>query len=170
MKDQTKVYGSFLIIIAVLVIALAGEYLYFHHKLENQSNFANRVMNNQGMPPAGPNAKGRGAPIILGKGANLKTSPIFKYAYQIAPGDLSTDTKQALVGWNIKTQNQNDGSILVTLTPKDSEDQNQQYTVKSGETLYFIEQTPIDDKAGQDKDLNYRDDYGIIVDSSGIIQ
>lgn len=120
-------------------------------------------------PPAGPNFRGRG-PIIMSMGMNLKTSPIFKYAYQIAPGELSNASKKALVGWNINVQNQNDGSTTVTLTPKDSSDQNQQYTIKSGQTLYFIEQTPSDDKSDQDKDLNYRDDYGIIVDSSGIIQ
>jgi hypothetical protein len=42
--------------------------------------------------------------------------------------------------------------------------------VKPGNTLYFIEMTPADDNVDSDKDLNYRDDYGIIVDANGIVQ
>ena len=123
------------------------------------------------MPPAGPNAKGSGrAPIILSKGTNLKTTPLFQFAFQIAPGALSDASKKALIGWNIDSKTQVDGSIVVTLMPKDSDDQDQQYTIKAGQVLYFIEQTPADDKSDSDKDLNYRDDYGIVTDSSGAIQ
>lgn len=123
------------------------------------------------MPPAGPTAKRSGrAPIILSKGTNLKTTPLFQYAFQIAPGDLSDSAKKALVGWTITTEKKSDGSVVVTLTPKDSDDQDQQYTVKSGQVLYFIEQTPADDKSDLDTDLNYRDDYGIVTDASGLIQ
>jgi hypothetical protein len=150
-------------IIVVLIGVLAGGYVYF-----NRTSIAYPVSANV-LPPAGPNAKGRG-PIVMSSGTNLKTSPLFQYAYQIVPSNASVNTKEALIGFAITTQDQNDGSIVVTLTPKDSEGQSQLYTVKSGQTLYFIEQTPADDKADQDKDLNYRDDYGIIVDSNGIIQ
>ena len=122
------------------------------------------------LPPAGPNEKGRPKPIILSKGMNLKTTPLFDYAYQIAPGELSDKAKKALIGMNIDTKTQSDGSIVVTISPKDSEEQNQQYTIKTGQVLYFIEQTPADDKADSDKDLNYRDDYGIITDKDGLIQ
>ncbi|HEX7042701.1 MAG TPA: hypothetical protein VF189_05620 [Patescibacteria group bacterium] len=122
------------------------------------------------MPPAGPNARGGGKPITLGKGTDLKSTPLFKFAYQIAPGTISDNSKKVLTGWNVTTDEQADSSTVVTLTPKDSDDQNQSYTIKSGQILYFIEQTPSDDKTDSDKDLNYRDDYGIITDSKGIIQ
>ncbi len=155
-------------ILAIAVILEGGLLLKNMHSVQPRSNQSAQRTN---LSPARPNAKGKGgAPIIMNKGMNLKSAPLFKFAYQIAPGNLSTSAKQALVGWNITSQNQSDGSIVVTLTPKDSEDQNQQYTIKSGQALYFIEQTPVDDKANQDKDLNYRDDYGIIVDQSGVIQ
>ena len=171
MKDGSKAQLIYIAIIVVLLAAVAGEYFYFKHKISSQAAMMSAVPSATHMPPAGPNAKGRGgAPLIMSKGMNLKTSPLFQYAYQIAPGDLSTSAKQALVGWAVTSKTQADGSLLVTLTPKDSDDQYEQYIVKSGETLYFIEQTPSDDKADQDKDLNYRDDYGIIVDSTGIIQ
>jgi len=164
------------IIIVVLVIVVLGEgfYLWQQHQQKSaiQQQLAMTQTNRQSsMPPAGPNAKRRGgAPIILSKGDNLKTSPLFKFAYQIAPGSVSTDAQKALVGWKIATTKAADGSITVTLKPSDSDDQSQQYTIKSGNILYFIEQTPVDDKADQDKDLNYRDDYGIITDASGVIQ
>lgn len=163
------------IVITVLVIAVIAEgyFLYKSHTAMKQQQMAMTPSTQQkNMPPAGPNAlrRGGGAPIMLGKGDNLKTSPLMKYAYQIAPGSLSADAQKALVGWKIATAKAADGSIVVTLTPSDSDDQNQQYTVKTGQILYFIEQTPADDKADQDKDLNYRDDYGIITDESGIIQ
>lgn len=163
------------IIIAILIVVALGEgfFLIKQRSLAAQSQQATAMqMSKQSkLPPAGPNAKRKGGrPIILTKGMNLKTTPVFKYAYQIAPGNLSPNAKKALIGWKIATTKQTDGTLTVSLTPTDSEDQSQQYVVKSGNTLYFIEQIPFDDKANQDKDLNYRDDYGVIVDKNGIIQ
>ena len=117
------------------------------------------------------NAPARGTkPVFLSKGSNLTTSALKQYAYQIAPGVISDATKQKLTGFTITSVTNPDGSTSVSLTPKDSEDQHQQYTVKTGQMLYFIEQTPMDDKADSDRDLNYRDDYGIITDANGIVQ
>lgn len=160
--------------VLVLIIVLETGYLFVSKKSLNTQNTANpntqnRMNTVRSLPPAGPNAKGNG-PIILSKGMNLKNTPLFRYAYQIAPGTLSSSAEAAMVGWNIVTKTQNDGSVTVTLTPKDSKDQNQQYTVRQGQTLYFIEQTKFDDNPTADQDLNYRDDYGIIVDQNGIIQ
>lgn len=172
MGNKSNTQLIYIAVIVLLLLAVVGEYFYFKNKLITAVRpMGNYYSANPTMPPAGPNARGRGGPpMMMSKGMNLKTSPLFKYAYQIAPGDLSDSTKQALVGWTVSSKNQADGSLLVTLTPKDSSDQYQEYVIKSGQTLYFIEQTPSDDKQDQDQDLNYRDDYGIIVDSSGIIQ
>lgn len=159
------------LLIVVLVVAVVGEGLWIWKEKEKIATLSSQVASSSKMPPAGPNAKGSGrAPIILSKGTNLKTSPIFQYAFQVAPGTLSDAAKKALIGWTIASKTQIDGSIVVTLTPKDSDDQNQQYTVKSGNVLYFIEQTPSDDKDDSDTDLNYRDDYGIVTDANGVIQ
>ena len=171
MKVKSGVKIVYLVIIVVLLLIVSGEFIYFNNKLSSGNTISPSRFGSDNFPLAGPNARGRGGPpVIMSKGMNLKTSPIFKYAYQIAPGDLSASAKQALTGWSVKSETQSDCSLLVTLTPKDSDDQYQQYLVKTGQTLYFIEQTPSDDKADSDTDLNYRDDYGIIVDSGGVIQ
>lgn len=145
---------SLLIILLVAVCAVEGYMLY-------QKKSQPIVAIQSKTPPRIP---------LLKKGDNFNDSPLKKFAYQIAPGPLSSETKQALVGFQIDSQTQTDGSIVVKLTPKDSDDQNMQYTVKNGETLYFIEMTPVDDKGDQDKDLNLRDDYGVITDANGIVQ
>ena len=137
--------------------------------LSAKTQLGNLVEKNK-FPAAGPEARGAAnRPMMIGKGTDLKTTPLFKFVHELAP-TASSDAKKALVGWNVTTTKQSDGSMLVTLTPKDAEDQSQQYTLKSGQVLYFVEQTMGDDNAGSDKDLNYRDDYGIITDQNGIIQ
>jgi len=161
------------VIVILVILAIAeGYFLYKSHtalKMQQQAAMT-QTTQQKTLPPAGPNARGAGRPVIMSKGMNLKTSPLFKYAYQIAPGSVSADAQKALVGWKIKTEKAESGALIVTLTPSDSDDQSQQYTVATGNILYFIEQTPVDDKNDQDKDLNYRDDYGIITDASGVIQ
>ena len=161
------------IVLLVILVIAEGYLLYQSHtalKMQQQTAMT-QITKQKSLPPAGPDSRRKGgAPIIMSKGMNLKTSPIAKFAYQIAPGNMSTDAQKALVGWKIKTEKAESGALIVTLTPSDSDDQSQQYTVATGNVLYFIEQTPVDDKAGQDKDFNYRDDYGIITNSAGVIQ
>jgi hypothetical protein len=154
---------NLLIGLLALVIVLGG--FYFVHK--NSRNDEKQEM----APPraAGPNAKG-GRQMMVGKGTNLKKSPLFAYAYQVYPEKMSEDTTKAIAGFSVKAETQEDGSAVVTFMPKDDEYQKQVYTVKKGMTLYFIEQTPLDDKNDQDKDLNYRDDYGLITNSDGVVQ
>lgn len=106
---------------------------------------------------------------LLTKGMKFVGTPYEKNAYLIAPGDLSIAAQKALVGWNIKKDTLADGSLRVSLIPKDSDDIAQTYTIKPGYSLYFVEITFSDDTSS-DKDLNLRDDYGIIVDKDGIVQ
>lgn len=107
-------------------------------------------------------------PFILSKGMKLSETPISKNTYKIAPGDLSDDAKKAISGWKMLTQINRDGSEIVTLTPTDSDDQKQQYTLAKGNMLYFVESFPGDDQ--NNKDQNLRDDYGIITDATGVVQ
>ena len=158
------------IVIGILVLLLVAEtgYLLVKRQSYHQQIAALMVSKKQNsFPPVGP-AKGAKL-VILSKGANLKTSPLFHFAYEIAP-TMSDAAKTHVTGFSIVSKTQADGSLLVTLTPKDSTDQSQQYTVQKGQTLYFIEQTPFDDKTNSDTDLNYRDDYGVITDANGIVQ
>lgn len=137
-------------VIAVLAIALILEtgYLGFKHS-------------------AKPTRAPIGKPMVLSKGSNLMKSPLAHYAFELVPNRVNA---QALTGWTIDDQKNTDGSQTVTLTPKDSSEQKQVYIIKKGDKLYFIEQTKMDDHAESDVDLNYRDDYGIITNSNGVIQ
>ena len=123
-----------------------------------------------GMMPSGAPPSGAPKPMMAGKGQKLSDSPLAKYAYQIVPGPMSDATKAVLTGFDVKTTAMADGSTQVDLVPKDSDDQYQRYVVKKGQIMYFVEMTPADDKTDSDKDMNYRDDYGLITDANGIIQ
>lgn len=161
-------------ILAVLLVLETGYMFMSTSNVKNSSpaietKTVQRENNNPGATSSAENNRPR-QQIIISKGINFNTTPMFSSAYQVVPGPVSAEAQKALTGFSIKTQSQNDGSMLVTFAPKDSEDQMQQYIVKKGQLLYFIEQTPADDKADSDKDLNYRDDYGIITDANGIVQ
>lgn len=152
------------IAIALLLLVIIGETGYIVTK-KVVTKTASEIAESQ-VTPISP----RPAPVFLKKGDNLLTSQMVKFVHKIDPKNLSDDAKKVTVGFAITSQTQTDGSTIVTFTPKDSDDQNQQYTVKTGQVLYFVEMTPADDKKDADKDLNYRDDYGIITDANGIIQ
>jgi hypothetical protein len=157
------------IILAVLVLVAAAEAAYIH-KLRGQRASLADALGIVSKAASENDPSNRPKPTILAKGMKLADNPIAQNAYKIAP-DVPDDTaKKAMTGFNMTSQPQKDGSVIVNLFPKDDDDQKQQYTVKKGQTLYFIEQTPGDDQADQDKDLNYRDDYGVIVDGNGIVQ
>ncbi len=162
------------LVIGLLALIVVGESGYLAYRHFNKPPMM--ISQNQPGPgangspnQAGPNARG-GRQMMLPKGTNFNSSPLKPYAYQIAPGTISDAVKKVLTGFTVDSVANADGSTTVTLTPKNSEDQHQQYTVKQGQTLFFIEQTPVDDNADSDTDMNYRDDYGIITDANGIVQ
>ena len=153
------------VIIAVLVVAVVveGYFLWKGKPAVMMSGSKTQMMARPSGMPAHP-------PAILTKGDNLLTSAMAQYAHLIAPGTISADSQKYLTGFSVKTTPLPNGSEQVDLVPKDSDDQFQSYVIKAGESLYFIEMTPNDDKTDEDKDLNYRDDYGIITDANGVIQ
>lgn len=159
------------IIIAVLLLVVIAESGYVLKKRHDTGELSGQlaVALKQASEPKAPSTGPK--PMMVKKGDKLADSPVGQFAYKIAPGEISPETKKIMAGFGAVTSKPAaDGSVVVTLTPKDSDDQNQQYTVKTGESLYFVETTPLDDQADMDKDFNYRDDYGIIVDQNGIIQ
>jgi hypothetical protein len=145
-----------IIVLLLLVIGVEGYFL--------------SVKKTAVVPSVRPSGNMPPKPQLITKGLNLTTSSMMQYAYKIAPGDIPAASQKVLTGFSVKSQSMADGSVQVSLIPKDSDDQFQQYIVKPGNTLYFIEMTPADDNVDSDKDLNYRDDYGIIVDANGIVQ
>lgn len=109
-------------------------------------------------------------PQMLTSGMKLSDSPIAKFAYKVAPGTMDDSAKAALVGWSISSVTNKDKSTTVTFTPKNADDQKQVYIVKPGSNLYFVEMSAGDDHADTDEDSNLRDDYGILVDASGMVE
>lgn len=157
---------NILIAVLTLAVVLEGGYIILQrlpgHQVEEIAT--------EGKSHVSPFRPTSAGPQILTKGMPFTTSSVAKYAYEIAPATMSATAKQALLGWNITTKTNKDDSIVVTLTPKNSEDQSQQYTITKGQKLYFVEATPFDDNQGQDIDKNLRDDYGIITDANGLVQ
>lgn len=88
-------------------------------------------------------------------------------SYQIFPGSLSSAAQTALRGFDMTTNPLSGGSTQVTLSAKEPQYRNQTYTVKPGETLYFVDQSSSDDSVSFDAALT--DDTAIIVDSQGYI-
>ena len=156
------------IVIGLIVLAVVVEGGYI--ALQKLPGHQAEEIAKEGKSHLSPFRPNSAAPQILTKGMNFTTSSIAKYAYEVAPASISAQAKQALIGWNITSKINTDGSMLITLTPKNSEDQSQQYTITKGQKLYFVEATPFDDNQGKDTDKNLRDDYGIITDANGIIQ
>jgi hypothetical protein len=112
--------------------------------------------------------KNRPTPPV--KGDKLADSAVAPFAFQVYPGELSVDAKTALIGFDIQTTPNPDGSAIVVFTPKNQDDQKQTFQVPAGQTLYFVEMSKGDDDADSGTDSNLRDDYGVLVDSNGIVQ
>jgi len=97
----------------------------------------------------------------------FSNSPYYSYAYQIFPGVLSADAQKAITGFNLDLKNNQDGSVTMTLNATNQEYQTQEYTMKPGEKLYFIERSLGDDSDGDEHFLG--DDKAVVVNSEGYI-
>jgi hypothetical protein len=93
----------------------------------------------------------------------------YKYAYKIFPGTLSATAQQAITGFTMTSKNLPDGSVQVALTAEKPEYKAQSYTIKTGETLYFIEMNLRDDDNEANEDHNLHDDTAVVVDPQGYI-
>lgn len=100
-------------------------------------------------------------------GTKLADSQYANYAYLISGDSLSADAQQALTGFTMTKQATSDGGMQIILTAKQSNYHNQTYTLKPGQSLYFIETSLGDDQGDQDTMLN--DDTAVIVDANGYL-
>jgi len=96
-------------------------------------------------------------------------SPEAAYSYQIFPGTVSDQAKQAMSGFSMETLKQADGSTQVTLVATNPEYKTQVYVVKQGGKLYFIERNPKDDSPENNTDQFPADDTAVTVDANGNI-
>ena len=172
-KDLTK--NLIIAGLTVLVVALAGGFLLYRHfrsdrekivMISQRQNQPSPAQRPESPPPASPS----GRPPVLSRGEKLTDSALFKYAFKVFPGNLSADAQKATNGFTIEKQAQADGSTLVKFIPRESSYQAEQFMVKPGYSLYFVEQSGFDDNLDKGTDINLRDDYGIIVDADGVVQ
>ena len=137
----------FLIYLVVAVILYGGIYYFIRAKNTNASSVVTTT------------------PVTQ----NFQSSSLASTSYQIYPGPLSDQAKQATSGFKIDTQTQGDGSAIVSLTSSNPAYQNQQVTVQPGYTLYFVDKNGGDDSAANDSDRTTGDDSTILVDPQGNI-
>ena len=72
-------------------------------------------------------------------------------------------------GFMMITKTLPDSSTQIVLTAQELGYTSQQYIVKPGDTLYFIERNLQDDNPQEDSDANSHDDTAVLVDSQGYI-
>ena len=102
-----------------------------------------------------------------GAGQKFTDQSYFKNAYLISDPALSADAKMALTGFTMGKQTLANGDTQITLTAQKAEYHNQQYTLRPGDQLYFIEKFLGDDNAEANEEKNTMDDSAVVVDSQG---
>ena len=90
------------------------------------------------------------------------------YAYLISGATMDTATQRALAGFQVQKESQSDGSVKITLNALESQYHDQQYIVKPGQKLYFIE-TSFGDDSGTNGVFSLGDDGAVILDANGYI-
>lgn len=91
--------------------------------------------------------------------------PYYSYSYLISGDTLSADAQQALAGFTLTKKTLPDGTTQIDLKAQKAEYKDQQYILKSGEQLYFVEKFLADDRDNQEN--NILDDQAAVVDSQG---
>jgi hypothetical protein len=147
-------WGKWLAIYGVAAILIYGGYYFLMPKNRNYSQTTNTNNNSVTTTPAT---------------VKFQDSPLASKAFLIYPGVLSTEAKQAIAGFKIDSQIQADGSAIISLTSSNPGYTDQQVTVKSGYSLYFIEKSSGDDSPTNDTDQTTIDDKTVLVDPAGFI-
>lgn len=117
------------------------------------------------VPPANPAVSQENNPPVAAASLKFSDQPYYSYSYLISGDNLSADAQTALAGFTLNKQVLADGNTQIKLTATESTYKDQQYTLKPGEQLYFIEKFLGDDQG--DKEGNIRDDMAVVVDNQG---
>jgi hypothetical protein len=140
-----------IIILAVLALFLAAG-------CSNSSNNSNQTSSGVSQESTTTQASG---------GQKFIDQSYYKSSYLISGDTLSADAKNALTGFSMDKQTLADGSTQITLTAKKSGYHDQQYTLHSGDQLYFIEKFLGDDNTETNEEKNNMDDSAVVVNSQG---
>lgn len=118
-------------------------------------------------PAATAPSSATGAQLMKSTGQLFTSSPDYAYAYRIFPTMVSDQAKQALDGFDMKTEDLGNNIFRVTLNAKNSSYKTQALTVSGDQKIYFVETSWGDDEPSADYAL--RDDYAVAVDAQGYI-
>ncbi len=154
----------------VIVLAIAGIYnMYFKNNsiTVNNSNPGTAAVVTDNSNAVNNNSVVKDSQSMKSTGNLFADSPAYKHAYQIFPGQLSSDAQTALAGFDMKTENLGNNSYRITLVAKAHDYKDQSVVISDGQKLYFVETSWGDDEANQD--YAYRDDYTVVVDTNGYI-
>lgn len=165
MAEEEKQYGygkrplwQWLVLYAVIAVVIYGG-VYFV-LVKHQSGYS-----------VSPSYSAK--PTVAAKPTVMKQkfsdSQYFQYGYKIFPGAISDQSKQAMDGFAMTTKVMPDGSTQIVLTAQKQGYTSQQYVVKPGYSLYFIERNLKDDNPQTDSDATLHDDTAILVDPQGYI-
>lgn len=140
---------SYTLILIVVIVVLIGGLVFYSFKgqaqtmqVQNSGNKANPV--------------------------KFTDSRYYRKSYLISGDSLDPSAQQALAGFQLMKNTLPDGSMNITLKALSSEYSDQNYIVKPGQKLYFIETSDNDDSY-PNGESSLRDDHAILVDSNGYI-
>jgi len=117
-------------------------------------------------PTAAPAAGSNGATPAPVSTVKFNDWRYKQWSYQVYPGDISSDAKKALAGFDISIQDAGD-HVVVNLKALSSRYRDSQTNVAKGNTAYFVETSMRDDPSNQERDLG--DDGVIVVNPDGYI-
>jgi len=103
-----------------------------------------------------------------GPGMKFTDSPDYKSSFLISSETLDGPAQNAISGFSLSRIVMADGSINITLKALNPEYNDQNYIVKPGQNLYFIEKYGGDDSPPNNEG-NLVDDKAILVDKDGYI-
>jgi hypothetical protein len=89
-----------------------------------------------------------------------------QFAFQVYPGDISSEAKRALAGFTFSAQDQGD-KVLLLLKARSPGYKDSQMYMQKGDTAYFVETSMRDDP--NDLENNLRDDGVVVVNPQGYI-
>jgi preprotein translocase subunit SecG len=166
-KKGLKPLGISLIVLLVIAIVIVGFLLFSSHP--NSTGNVIAGSSNSNMMTSGNAAPPQKPTMMNFTGMLLSNSPLANYAYLISTNPLSSQAQEAIIGFQLNSTPNPDGSTSYTLTATKQGYVSQAYTVQPGQSLYFIERSLGDDNAADNDDFNLGDDFAVVVDANGYI-
>jgi len=111
--------------------------------------------------------KGQKSQAEVAAGTKFVEQPYYQSSYLISGDSLGVEAQSAIAGFQMTKEPQPDGTTKITLKAVKAGYQDQQYVLKPGEQLYFVEKYLQDDDPVKNEEKNLKDDQGVIVDAQG---